>query len=417
MSKVQLTEIKVSDVRIRKTFDNIDKLANSISEYGLLQPIVVDRELNLIAGERRLRAHQLLNRDEIEVNFVDELDGWRKCVMELEENLQRENITYAEECEAKLRLHELYQEKYGKTVEGQKGGHRLVDTATLLGEAEGLTKSDIALARAIRNNPSLALKDNKSAAYKAMRGGEELALRTAIASILAEDSKGQGEVDVKVVLGDALAVLARYPNDSFDFCVTDPPWGVNVDDSVNLEVGWSEVRVDDTRGLGMQEDVFHELYRVLRDGAHLYVFFASMLQEETYEMLVRCGFTVRKIPLVWHKSRSGNIDVTHRFTSCYEPIFFCHKGKPRPFQCPGMEDVFTFSTPTKKVHPTEKPRALIEMLVDNCSVPNEIGVDPFAGSGVFGEACHVLVRRALLIELDPEYYTHCYERVNKEREE
>jgi site-specific DNA-methyltransferase (adenine-specific) len=367
----------------------------------------------LIAGECRLRAHRLLGLPDIEVTYKEDLDEWTIRMIELEENIRRENLTYAEEVEAKLQLHELYQEKFGKTVEGQKGGHRLVDTAAILGEAEGLTKMDVALARAIRLHPALAEKGTKSAAYKAMKSEEELSLRTAIAAILTEDAQTQGVVDVQVVLGDSLPTLSREPDNSFDFCVTDPPWGVNVDASVNLEEGWSEVRVDEERGLGEQEEVFHEVYRVLREGAHCYVFFASLLQQETYDMLTRCGFTVRSIPLIWHKTRSGNIDAAHRFTSSYEPIFFCHKGKPKTFGLPGLEDVLTFPTPSLKVHPTQKPEGVVEVLVENCSVEGERGLDPYAGSGVFGKVCKRMGRRALLIEMDKEYYTHAWEAVNQ----
>ena len=52
MPKLAINSIKVSEERARKTFENIDKLAMSIQEYGLIEPLVVDRNLKLIAGER-----------------------------------------------------------------------------------------------------------------------------------------------------------------------------------------------------------------------------------------------------------------------------------------------------------------------------------------------------------------------------
>lgn len=420
MSKISLDTIIVPEGRHRKTFEGIDELAASVQDIGLIHPIIVDKaNLHLIAGERRLRACRLLGLTELPYfegenrlycyysTSGDVLDEWTRKLIELDENIIRKDLPYAEECAAKLQLHELYQQKFGTTVEGQPGGHRLVDTAAILGEAEGKVKQDIALAKAIRERPELANCKNKSAAIKKLRSGDELELRTAIAKILAEDAPQEAS-PIRVILGEALATLSNYPPDSFDFCITDPDWGVNVDDSVNLEA-WGAVRVDAHRGLTSQAEIFHEVYRVLRPGAHCYVFFASMLQEETYQMLVGCGFTVRKIPLVWYKTRSGNIDAAHRFTSAYEPIFFAHKGKPREFRVPGMEDVFNVATPSQKVHPTEKPLALIARLVENCSVPFELGLDPYAGSGVFGRACRVNLCRAVLIERDPEYYTHCCE--------
>jgi DNA modification methylase len=414
MSKIPIHIIKVSEERARKTFDNIDKLAISIQEYGLIEPVVVDREHNLIAGERRLRACQLLEWKEIEVFYVEELDEWRKRAMELEENIQREDLTFAEECEAKLRLHELYQEKYGKTVERKKGGWGVDETAELLGDSVGETTQDLALARAIRENPKLAEKETKSAAYKAMKAGDELELRKKIAQILADDAPR--EERIKIVLGDARQVLKGYDDESFDFCVTDPPYGVNLDDERRLQFreAWGEVRVDSTRDLLMQEEIFKEVYRVLRKGGHCYVFFASLMQQQTLEMLVQCGFSVREIPLIWHKTKSLNLNIYTSFSNAFESIFFCHKDKPKIFNFPGLEDVFTYTTPHNKVHPTEKPLDLIRQLIENCSVENEIGIDPFAGSGTFGVACRQLNRRCVMVEIDEGYYTECWKRVEME---
>lgn len=68
-------EILVSDVergrRHRKDLGDIDGLAKSIEEIGLLHPIVVTRELKLIAGERRLEAFKKLKRDKIPARLID----------------------------------------------------------------------------------------------------------------------------------------------------------------------------------------------------------------------------------------------------------------------------------------------------------------------------------------------------------
>jgi DNA modification methylase len=414
--KVNIEKIRVSEERARKTFENIDKLAQSIQEFGLIEPIVIDREFNLIAGERRLRACQMIDTlaptqqtKEIEAFFIDELDEWRRRAMELEENLQRENLTYAEECEAKLRLHELYQEKYGKTEWGKKGGWSMPQTAELLGDSVGETNQDITLAKAIRVNPELGKKDTKSAAFKSMKAKEELEIRTKIAEVLANDTKI--ETHIQLIKGDSREVLKQYEDDSFDFCVTDPPWGVNLDDSTDLSKVW-DVRVDGLKGLEMQGLVFEEVYRVLRPGSHCYVFFAMMLYTETYELLTKCGFKVSKIPLIWDKEKGGtNYDPYHLFTPNYESIFYCSKGSPKSFTKLRPDSIFRFPTPPNKIHPTEKPLGLIEELTRLCSVEGERGLDPFGGSGVFWVACKGLERRCVVIEIDPEYYTIAWERM------
>lgn len=419
--RVKLRDIKVPNERARKEFDDIDKLAVSIQEFGLLQPLLLDKELNLIAGERRYKACSLLELDEVEVVFTDEVEEWRKRAMELEENIQRKDLTFAEECEAKLRLHELYQEKHGKTrgsinlPDGVTKGWGVDETAELLGDSIGETVQDLALARAIRENPKLAEKETKSAAYKAMRANEELDLRKKIAQVLADDSPK--EERIKIMLGDARQILRRFEDESFDFCVTDPPYGVGIDESHDLGKVW-DVRVSDTKGeFGMQTEVFREVYRVLRSGAHCYVFFATMMQYETITMLKECGFWVSPIPLIWVKSGATNYDPYHLYTASYEPIFYCSKGSPRAFNTLRPNNIFNVSTPYNKVHPTEKPVDLIKFFVDICSVENEIGIDPFAGSGTFGVACRQLNRRCVMIELDEGYYVEAYKRVGGEEDE
>ena len=411
--KLPIEKIVIPPDRHRKQFQNIDSLAQSIQEVGLIHPVVVERETSrLVAGERRLRACKMLGWSEIPVTFKEDLDEWTIRAIELEENIKRENLTYGEEVEAKLRLHELYQERYGTTVEGRKGGHRLVDTAELLGEAEGLTKMDIQLARAIREKPELANKDTKSAAYKAMKAGEELGLRSQIAAILAADS--QEEKPVKVILGDSLEVLKGYDDDFFDFAVIDPPYLVGIDKSHDLGKTW-DVRVDgDPEANAVTvTGIFKELYRVLRPGAHCYVFFAMMRYGETMEMLKEAGLWHSPIPLIWIKTKVPPLDPYHTFASRYEPIFYCTKGKPRAFVSKLLPDnVFEFPTPNPKTHPTEKPVGLIKALIELASVEKELGVDCFAGSGTFGVACQELNRRALLIEKDPEYFELAWERIN-----
>ena len=94
---VQITDIQPSPNQPRKIFNqqNIEDLATSIEEIGLLQPIAVRRvhdKYELIAGERRLRAHQFLNKNTIEVIVIDASDE-DVALLTLAENLKREDLT------------------------------------------------------------------------------------------------------------------------------------------------------------------------------------------------------------------------------------------------------------------------------------------------------------------------------------
>jgi len=99
-----INEIQPNPNQPRKTFaqPGIDELAESIRQFGLIQPIVVRRmegHYELVAGERRLRACKCLGMTVIEaiVQNVYEEDS---AYMALIENLQRENLHFLEEAES-----------------------------------------------------------------------------------------------------------------------------------------------------------------------------------------------------------------------------------------------------------------------------------------------------------------------------
>ena len=106
--KILLKDVIVG-TRFREKFEDIDKLAESISKYGLIEPIIIDENNELIAGERRYKAHQLLRMEEIEVKYMKDLNELEKKEVELEENIQRKAFTWQEEVSAKDQLHKLKQ--------------------------------------------------------------------------------------------------------------------------------------------------------------------------------------------------------------------------------------------------------------------------------------------------------------------
>lgn len=112
----------------RKSFDqeSLMELALSIREFGVLQPVIVNRSSNgtylLVAGERRFRAAQLAGQKKIPA-IIKNLDEKDVAVIALTENLQRENLTYFEEALAYASLvkdHHLTQTDISKLVGKQQ---------------------------------------------------------------------------------------------------------------------------------------------------------------------------------------------------------------------------------------------------------------------------------------------------------
>ena len=107
-SKIQVHKIKRNRHQPRKVFkeDEIKQLAESIRENGQIAPIVVrkiDDNYELIVGERRWRATQLLKKETINA-VVIEADEKTSAVLSIVENVQREDLNSMEEAEALDRL-------------------------------------------------------------------------------------------------------------------------------------------------------------------------------------------------------------------------------------------------------------------------------------------------------------------------
>lgn len=85
---VSIESIKVKK-RVRKDLGNLDSLKDSLKRYGLLNPITINSNNELVAGQRRLEAAKQLGWTSINVIIIDTKDKINLLEMELEENNQR----------------------------------------------------------------------------------------------------------------------------------------------------------------------------------------------------------------------------------------------------------------------------------------------------------------------------------------
>jgi ParB family transcriptional regulator, chromosome partitioning protein len=104
--RVPLHSIKVGH-RLRKDIGNIDDLKASMIRHGLLQPIVIDHQYNLIAGFRRYKVASLLGWEAIDATIVDAAAKKDRLSMELDENETRRGFE-ADEVDKGKKLLELY---------------------------------------------------------------------------------------------------------------------------------------------------------------------------------------------------------------------------------------------------------------------------------------------------------------------
>ena len=115
--KLNIQEIKINSGRRELSPAGIDKLVESMAVVGLLNPISVDENNRLIAGNHRLEAAKRLGWTEIECS-VRKLDGLQAELAEIDENFVRTPLTPMEQNDLLLRRKEIYEALHPETKAG-----------------------------------------------------------------------------------------------------------------------------------------------------------------------------------------------------------------------------------------------------------------------------------------------------------
>jgi ParB family transcriptional regulator, chromosome partitioning protein len=106
MVQVEIKSIRVKR-RIRKDLGDVEGLAESLSRFGQLHPIVLTRKKVLVSGRRRLEAARILGWTTIDAITIASRDSAQLLELELDENVQRYQLTRDEVEDALARLERL----------------------------------------------------------------------------------------------------------------------------------------------------------------------------------------------------------------------------------------------------------------------------------------------------------------------
>jgi ParB family transcriptional regulator, chromosome partitioning protein len=104
--KVNISDITVND-RVRKEMGDLVPLMDSLEKHGLISPIVVNDEFQLVAGHRRLQAATKLGWKEVEVIIINNLSEEDLLEIELSENVYRKDFSPLELLEGYSRFEKL----------------------------------------------------------------------------------------------------------------------------------------------------------------------------------------------------------------------------------------------------------------------------------------------------------------------
>jgi DNA modification methylase len=186
-------------------------------------------------------------------------------------------------------------------------------------------------------------------------------------------------------LGDARELIKTIPSESVDLILTDPPFGLEMDE------------FDDPKVFFELED---EMWRVLKKDAWLVFFYSTKklpnafkLKNFEYTWQIICHF-----PTTFSKSILGDRN--------YLPIFVFKKGEPkiayrRYDVIPAEELPFVVE---KVKNPQLKPTFTIAVLLQMFSKENDLVLDPFAGFGSIPIVAEFFKRRWIAFEIDERKY-------------
>lgn len=391
-------KIKVKDglERFRRDLGDLKELGKSLRETGQIQPAVINREHELIVGGRRTAAC-ILEGLKVKVIYEDLVDPVKMRLYELEENLHRKDLTPAEYALATEELHKLMQQEKGKSISGRAGGHTLDDTAKMLGKTRGSVISELERAEMVKAFPELKNAKKKSEFTKTAKGLQKL--QVAISSLKGYEEATSKETDLYRLYNiDAIEFMRNLPNNSKDILLTDPPYGIDYDETLIgvggktgglPSVGFKPGETDEVeRALFLYRELAVESFRFTTPQAHGYVFCGPEHFWTIRQIFIAAGWRVNIKPLIWVKPGSGQCNVPSAWpTSSYEMFLYIRKDDSKLVK-EGQPDWMEYSivSPGNRIHYNEKPVPLLLNLLERVSLPGQYLIDPFCGSGASLEA-------------------------------
>ena len=445
--------------RGREDYGDIEALARTIDEKGLIQPITINGDTGvLIAGGRRLAAYRHLERDTIPAILVEVTGDIDAIEIELIENRFRKNMHWWEEAKLEAQIHEYYTNSEASWSQ-QK-------TAKLLGISQGEVSKRLQLAQYLEVVPGIKEFENATGAVAAVErivkdklaeraANKHLAERT-VASVpeqteipdgeggedsMEEASSGKTPSDESkdttsttkpstswgiyaellpgaYQVGDALQGMANAQAGLFHMAEVDPPYGIELasarpqnKERITLEQ-YNEVPREEYEEF-LLETAGH-VYRLLAEDSFCVWWFGVEWYDTVKSVLGMAGFKVPVVPALWVKNKGQTNSPYQTLANHYETFFLARKGKPQLLK-PGRSNVFTFDGVygNARFHPTQKPVPLLSDILAATCPNNGMVLCPFLGSGATLLAAFASNRAGLGWDLDERNMHYFYSLVGK----
>ncbi len=350
--------------------EQIIKLRSSLREFGFVNPIIIDREFNVIAGHGRLMAAKEEGINEVPCVFADFLSESQKKAYILADNRMAMDAGWDEEL-LKIEMEEL-----------QNLGYDLGYT--------GFDEKELADLFGINDNE---VKD------------DEFDLTAAL-----EKASFVEKGDVwfvgkhKVMCGDATSsedVAKLMEDKKANLILTDPPYNVAFKSSDGLTIQNDSMNNNDFYEFLFSS--FKNMAEHLENGGAAYIFHADTEGLNFRKAFINAGFHLAGC-CIWVKDSLvlGRSDYQWQ----HEPVLygFMQNGKHPWYSDRKQTTIWNFNKPKKNSnHPTSKPLDLLAYPINNSTQANAIVIDTFGGSGSTLMACEQMNRICYTMELDEKY--------------
>lgn len=376
--------------------EQVQKIADSIKEFGFLSPILIDRAGNIIAGHGRVLAARQLGMEQVPAVYIEGLTEAQRRAYILADN----RLTELGGWDASLvssELDDLKASGFDIDLTGFSIDDIIIDESA----APEFTEEELDDLKARAKDPIIKPGEVwQLGAHRLMCGD----------STKAED------------------VAKLMDGEQADLLLTDPPYGVDYEGKTKDKLKIENDSASETEQIAFLSAAFRNAYNSMKPGAAYYCWYASMTQKAFHLALEASGLKPHQL-LIWVKNAMvlGKQDYQWR----HEPCFYGWKEGgahyfidvrsfttveddldriSREKAIERLKELSSFTSaiyedkPVRsELHPTMKPVELFKKQIRNSSRPGDLVLDLFAGSGTSIIAAEEMDRRCFAMEYDPVY--------------
>ena len=351
--------------------EQLTKLRSSLREFGFINPVIIDRDFNVIAGHGRIAAAKEEGMEEVPCVFVDYLTEAQKKAYILADNRMALDAGWDEEL-LRIEIESLQGADFDVSLTGF-GEDEIADLFAGDGEKD-VKDDDFDLSAALEKAAFVERGDIWTVGRHRLMCGDATSV---------ED------------------VAALMDGKKANLIVTDPPYGVSFKSGSGLSIQNDSMKGDEF--YTFLYNSFSQMAAHLENGGAAYVFHADTEGLNFRKAFVDAGFHLAGV-CIWVKNSLvlGRSDYQWQ----HEPVLygFLKNGKHPWYSDRKQTTIWNYDKPKRnKNHPTSKPLDLLGYPICNSSQENAIVLDTFGGSGSTMMACEQTNRICCMMELDEKY--------------